>query len=656
MALHFATVWETIADLVPSRDALVCGPVRRSWREYDDRASRIASVLAEHDLGVGSKAGIYAHNSNEYLEAQYGIFKIRGCPINVNYRYTAEELAYIIDNSDAEALFYQACYAARIWEIRDRLPKVKLYIQIADGTESLLDQSLDFEQCILTHEPLERRHDRSGDDVYMLYTGGTTGMPKGVMYKQREFISALMSGIGSIGIDAPEELAEIAPFLTALDEAELTPVCLPACPLMHGTGMWLGAMIPHLYGGTVVTIPKLGLDPHLIWSEVERNQANQVVIVGDAFARPMLEALNDSIVMGRPYDISCVRQIISSGVMWSSEVKEALLEHNDMVLVDAMGSTEGGMGTSVSNREDTPATAKFALRPGVKVFDENDEEIEPGSGKSGRMATSGLVPIGYYKDPEKSAATFREIDGVRYSFPGDYATVESDGTITLLGRGSNCINTAGEKVYPEEVEEVAKRHSAVEDCLVVGVPDRRFGHRIVAIVSCIEGQTVAERDLIDFSREHLAGYKLPKQVFIEESVRRSPAGKADYKWARALAEERVEELDASAAHLQMGDSPELSDTLDEPEIHAVRRGLIRQMIDQYENPNKLARALSDRAKILGYPRQFNAGQLSYLASRAKFRNVDPVLMLCIESLSNGKITRRELVPELFLDITTTRVT
>ena len=656
MAFHFATVWETIADLVPSRAAVVCGPIRRTWKEYDDRAARIAATLAEYGLGVGSKAGIYAHNSNEYLEAQYGIFKIRGCPINVNFRYTAEELAYIIDNSDAEALFYQACYAARIWEIRDKLPKVKLYIQISDGTESLLERALDYEQCISTHDPHTRREDRSGDDVYMLYTGGTTGMPKGVMYKQSEFISGLMAGIGSIGIEPPREYEDFGPYITALDNAGLTPVCLPACPLMHGTGMWLGAMIPHLYGGTVVTISKLGLDPHLIWSEVERNQANQVVIVGDAFARPMLEALNDSIVMGRPYDISCVRQVISSGVMWSSEVKEALLEHHDMILVDAMGSTEGGMGTSVSNRDETPKTAKFALRPGVKVFDENDVEVEPGSGKSGRMATSGLVPIGYYKDPEKSATTFREIDGVRYSFPGDYATVESDGTVTLLGRGSNCINTAGEKVYPEEVEEIAKRHPAIEDCLVVGVPDRRFGHRIVAVVSCVEGQTVAERDLIDFSREHLAGYKLPKQVFVEDTVRRSPAGKADYKWALARAEERVDQLETSALQLQMGDGSELSDTLDETEIHAVRRGLIRNMIDQYENPNKLARALSDRAKDLGYPRQFNAGQLSYLASRAKFRNVDPVLMLCIESLSNGKITRRELVPELFLDITTTRVT
>lgn len=656
MAVHFASAWESIADLVPDREALVCGDVRRTWFEYDDRAARLASLLQEHGIGLGSKVGIYAHNSNEYLEAQYGTFKTRACPINVNYRYTSDELVYILDNSDTEALFYQACYAARIWEIRDRLTKVKLYIQIADGTESLLESALDYEQVIKTHSRSDRIPDRSPNDVYMLYTGGTTGMPKGVMYAQGEFIHRLLSSYAVAGVEAPEEPGDFASFLGAIESIQPPTVSLPACPLMHGTGMWLGAMIPLLCGGTVVTISKLGLDPHLIWNEVERNSIDKVVIVGDAFARPMLDALNESIVLQRPYDISSVRQIISSGVMWSSEIKEAMLEHHEMQLIDAMGSTEGGIGSSVSTREETPKTARFTLGPGVKVFDENDKEVVPGSGQSGRLATSGLVPIGYYKDPDKSAATFREVDGVRYSFPGDFAVVESDLTITLLGRGSNCINTAGEKVYPEEVEEVAKQHPDVSDCLVVGVPDQRFGHRIVAVVSPIEGRDINERDLIDFSREHIAGYKIPKQILVEETVRRSPAGKADYKWARALAEERIRELESGASVLHVGDEPELSTTLDEPEIHAERRRLIGQMIEQYKNPTSLANALTKTAGELGYPRKFHAGQLSYLANRAKFRNIDPVLMLCIETLSEGKITRRELVPELFLDITTSQVT
>lgn len=655
MAVDFATAWESIADLIPDREALVCGDVRRTWFEYDDRAARLSSLLQENGIGNGSKVGIYAHNSNQYLEAQYGIFKTRSCPINVNYRYTSDELAYILDNSDSEALFYQACYAARIWEIRDRLPKVKLYVQIPDGTESLLANSVDYEQAIKAHSPSERNPDRSPDDVYMLYTGGTTGMPKGVMYTQGEFIHRLLSAYAVNEDEPPETPEDFASFIRAIETVQQLPVCLPACPLMHGTGMWLGAVIPLLCGGTVVTISKLGLDPHLIWSEVERNKVDKVVIVGDAFARPMLDALNESIVLQRPYDISSVRQIISSGVMWSSEVKEALLEHHEMQLIDAMGSTEGGIGSSVSNRDDTSKTARFTLSPGVKVFDENDEEVVPGSGQAGRLATSGLVPIGYYKDPEKSAATFREVDGVRYSFPGDFALVESDLTITLLGRGSNCINTAGEKVYPEEVEEIAKQHPDVLDCLVVGVPDERFGHRIVAVVSCIEDRELNERDLIDFARERIAGYKIPKQVFFEDTVRRSPAGKADYKWARARAEERIRELETQSSALHVGDEPELSETLNEQEIHAERRRLIAKVIEQYENPTNLARALSKTAGELGYPRHFNAGQLSYLATRAKFRNIDPVLMLCIERLSDGRVTRRELVPELFLDITTSQV-
>ena len=655
MGVDFATAWEYIADLIPDREALICGDVRRTWFEYDDRAARLASLLQENGIGHGSKVAIYAHNSNEYLEAQFGIFKTRACPINVNYRYTSDELVYILDNSDSEALFYQACYAARIWEIRDRLTKVKLYVQIPDGTESLLDNSLDYEQVIKSHSPCVRNPDRLPDDVYMLYTGGTTGMPKGVMYTQGEFINRVLSGYAVEGVRAPEEPKDFARFLSAIEAVQKLPVSLPACPLMHGTGMWLGAMIPLLCGGSVVTISKLGLDPHLIWSEIERNKVDKVVIVGDAFARPMLDALNESIVMQRPYDISSVKQIVSSGVMWSSEIKEALLEHHEMQLIDAMGSTEGGVGSSVSNRDATPKTARFTLSPGVKVFDDNDDEVEPGSGQAGRLATSGLVPIGYYKDPEKSAATFREVDGVRYSFPGDFAVVESDLTITLLGRGSNCINTAGEKVYPEEVEEIAKQHPDVSDCLVVGVPDERFGHRIVAVVSCTEEREVNERDLIDFARERIAGYKIPRQVFVEDTVRRSPAGKADYKWARARAEERIRELEAQSSALHVGDEPELSDTLNEREIHAERRRLIAQVIEQYGNPTNLARALSKTASDLGYPRQFNAGQLSYLATRAKFRNIDPVLMLCIETLSDGRITRRELVPELFLDITTSQV-
>ena len=538
MALHFANAWEAVAQQQPTKTALICGDREVSWGEYDRRAACLAGLLSAHGLGHDSKVGIYVHNSNEYIEAQYAVFKIGGCPINVNYRYKADELIYLIDNADAEAVFFQGCYAARIWEIRSRLPKVKLFVQIDDGTESLLNEAIEYERGIREASPLSTR-EHSPDDVYMLYTGGTTGMPKGVMYTHGQFIGVMMSAFRTIGLPVPTNTTELTEVVDLLREQDVSPVCLPACPLMHGTGMWLGTLVPLLQGGTVVTIAKLGLDPHLIWGEIERNKVSSVVIVGDAFARPMLDALHDAKAANRAYDISSIQQIVSSGVMWSREVKQGLLEHHDMTLVDTMGSTEGGMGSSVATRGAPADTAKFKLQPGTKVFDDDDVEVEPGSGKTGKLATSGLVPIGYYKDTEKSAATFRTVNGVRYSFPGDFAIVEADGSITLLGRGSNCINTAGEKVYPEEVEEALKKHPQVNDCLVVGIADQRFGQRIVALVSSREGEMLDKDHLLDFSRDHLAGYKLPKQILLFDEVRRAPNGKADYKWAQRTAESQL---------------------------------------------------------------------------------------------------------------------
>jgi fatty-acyl-CoA synthase len=532
MDFHFANVWEAIADAVPQRTALICEGTVRTWSEYDDRAARLATVLDAHGIGHESKVGLYLHNSNEYLEAQYAVFKVRGCPINVNYRYKADELVYLLDNADAEAIVYQACYAMRIWEIRSRLPKLKLLIQVDDGTEMLLKGALDYEQAILRASPLPRVA-RHPDDLYMLYTGGTTGLPKGVMYPGGHFSFFLTAmGAAGRGLPPPQKVADLPGLIAQIPEP---PVSLPACPLMHGTGMWLGSMVPLAMGGTVVTTPKLGLDPHLLWGLVEQHRVTDMVIVGDAFARPLLGALDEAAERGNPYDLRSLKQITSSGVMWSAEVKQGLLRHHDMVLADVMGSSEGGMGSSISTREARPATARFQLNEGVKVITDDGRFVEPGSGEIGKVATSGFVPLGYYKDPKKSAETFREVDGVRYSFPGDYATVAADGTITLLGRGSVCINTAGEKVFPEEVEEAVKRHAAVEDCLVVGVPDQRFGERVVAVASLREGAAGDPAEVVEFTRAHLAGYKVPKAVLFVERVQRAPNGKADYKWAKAEA-------------------------------------------------------------------------------------------------------------------------
>jgi fatty-acyl-CoA synthase len=313
-------------------------------------------------------------------------------------------------------------------------------------------------------------------------------------------------------------------------------VVLPACPLMHGTGMWLGAFSAHSLGGAVALLRDERFDPHAVWTHIARERINAVVIVGDAFAKPMLAALDQAAARGAAYDLSSLAAIISSGVMFSTEVKLGLLEHADIEITDGMGSTEGSIGKSVVSRRVPPGeTARFAINPTTRVFNERDEEVAPGSDESGMVANGGFTPVGYYKDPEKSARTFRTIRGVRYSFPGDMARVAADGSLILLGRGSVCINTGGEKVFPEEVEEALKAHECVWDALVVGVPDERFGERVVGVVSAGNGHAIDEAAVIEFARSRLAGYKMPRQLIVVETVQRAANGKADYKWAKETA-------------------------------------------------------------------------------------------------------------------------
>lgn len=533
MDFHFADVWEAVAEKYPSRVAVNCDRKALTWRDYERRAAKIAAVLQGAGIGEGAKVGLYLHNCNEYQETQFGVFKVGGCPINVNYRYKADELVYLLDNADAEAVFYQACYAMRIWEIKDRLPKIKLFVQVNDGTEGLMNFAQDYERSLRDADVLPPQS-RDPESVYMLYTGGTTGLPKGVMYPVGAFAQFFLNmGAAMVGLSPPENMAGYGAFLEAVEQPPTTVV---GCPLMHGTGMWLGGFLPHLLGGTSVMTAKLGLDPDLLWSMVEERRATDLVIVGDAFARPLLDALEGAAKRGTPYDLSSLKQISSSGVMWSEETKQGLLRHHDMVLADIMGSTEGSMGSSVTTRESVSKTAHFELNEGVRVVTEDDRFVQPGSGEIGRIATSGFVPLGYYKDEKKSAETFRVVDGVRYSFPGDFATVEANGSITLLGRGSVCINTGGEKVFPEEVEEAVKKHAAIFDCLAVGLDDDRFGQRVVVVASLVEGCTLVADQLVAFCHDHLAGYKVPREVVWVEKVQRAPNGKADYKWARKQAQ------------------------------------------------------------------------------------------------------------------------
>ena len=534
MKWHFADVFETVAGLVPEGVALVHGDRRTTWRDYEDRAARVAQALADAGLRPDSKVALYGYNSSEYLEAQFGAFKLRAVPINVNYRYVEHELLYLFDNADAEAVIFDARFAPRLAAIRAQLPRLKCFIEIDDGSGEHLEGAAGFEAVIAGHDRLPRQ-DYDENDIYMLYTGGTTGMPKGVMYRQGDFVRGL--GVAGLGPDAPQTGEGLTAAVLALRDAGATPISVPACPLMHGTGLWLGVFLAHFLGGTAVTFHNEHFDADALWALIAREKATAVAIVGDAFAKPMLAALKAAATRGQPYDIGSLKQIVSSGVMFSTEVKQGFLELADVAILDAMGSTEGSMGSSVVSRAAPPGeTARFMKNPTTKVFNERDEEVLPGSDEIGMIANGGFAPIGYFKDPEKSAATFRVIDGQRYSFPGDMAKVAADGSLILLGRGSVCINTGGEKVFPEEVEEALKAHESVWDALVVGVPDERFGERVTAVVSARPGHVVDEAAVVAFARQRLAGYKMPRRVIVVDQVSRAANGKADYKWAKGVAE------------------------------------------------------------------------------------------------------------------------
>jgi fatty-acyl-CoA synthase len=534
MKWHLASLWETIADAVPDATALVQGNVRRSWREYEDRSARLASAFRASGLAANSKIGIYAYNSTEYLESQFGALKVRAIPISVNYRYTERELIYLLDNSDAEALVFDAQFGQRVAAIRDQMPGIKCLIEIDDGSGHHLADASRLGELIATNAPLPRQ-DYAEDDVYMLYTGGTTGMPKGVMYRHYDFTKAMLGGFDMRGMPQPKTGDELVAAVRALYEKRAAPIGTPASPIMHTTGLG-GVFLVHSLGGCAVLFRNERFDADAFWSLVEREHITDIALVGDAFAKPLLAALVAASDRGRPYDVSSLRRIFSSGAMLSREVKQGLLRYADVAISDTMSSTEGAMAAAVTSRSMPPGeTARFTAGPTTKVFDANDREIERGSTKIGMIATSGLMPIGYYKDPAKTAATFREIGGTRYSFPGDFGQIAADGTLILLGRGSVCINTGGEKVFPEEVEEVLKVHPDVLDCLVVGVPDERFGSRVAAVVSARAGRRINHDSLTDFARTRIAGYKIPRTYIVVSDVRRAPNGKADYEWAKSVA-------------------------------------------------------------------------------------------------------------------------
>jgi fatty-acyl-CoA synthase len=537
---------------MPDAPAVVEGERRRSWSQWDDRAARFAGLLHESGIGPGARVAQYLYNSAEYLESYFGLLKARAVPVNVNYRYVDDELAYLLGSSGAEVLVYHRSLADTVARARPKSPSVRLFVEVDDGgpggggegvpggvagSPDAVPGALDYEQALAAATPAPRI-ERSGDDITTLYTGGTTGMPKGVVSRIGPHVESIVAAVAPLLHLGPSVALDDVPAIAARTFAAGGQiVSVPACPLMHGTGMGIGVIPPMAFGGCVVLLGGRRFDAHELWSTVARDQVTWVVIVGDPFARPMLRALREAAQSGHPYDTSSLRIIASSGAMLSSEVRAGLFEFLPQVFVlDYISSSEGMMGVAVSHAANVVPTGRFTPAEGVKVFSEDDREVRPGSGERGLVALSVGVPVGYFEDADKSAATFRAVDGVRYSFPGDWATVETDGLITLLGRGSQCINTGGEKVFPQEVEEAVKVHPAVEDCLVFGLPDERFGERVTAVVSLVPdaGATVAE--ILADTGHRLSHFKLPKTMTVVPVVPRAANGKADYPAARSLIE------------------------------------------------------------------------------------------------------------------------
>ena len=528
---NLAEIWERNADRFPDAIAQVCGDRTSTWAEFDRRADGIAAALLAAGAQRQDKVAHYLYNCPEYLESMFGLFKAALVPVNTNYRYSDDELVYLWDNADAVAVIFHGTFADRCQHLRARVPGVHTWIWVDDGSGPCPDWAVPYETAaaFATGRTVPS-WGRSPDDLYLLYTGGTTGMPKGVMWRQDDMIGSL---------DAPSKRPlPPTPGWDDFDEriAKPGPRNLPAAPLMHGTGAF-NAMWNLALAGSVVTLEGRHFDPVEMLDTVQRHRVNSMSIVGDAFAKPILRALD-----AEPdrWDVSSLRVIVSSSVMWATETKQGLLRHNQrLIMIDSLGSSEAiGMASQTTTAESAGAPAKtatFSLGPNTKVLTEDGREVQPGSGERGRVALRGRTPVGYYKDEAKSAATFVLVDGVRWSIPGDWAEVAADGTLILYGRGSQCINTGGEKVFPEEVEEVLKQHPSVADAAVVGVPDERFGQAITALVEPHTGHDVDEAALVAHVKAHLAHYKAPKRVLSIHSVGRAPNGKLDYKRLTAQA-------------------------------------------------------------------------------------------------------------------------
>jgi 3-oxocholest-4-en-26-oate---CoA ligase len=520
---NFADLWEAIADRIPDALAQQQGDRVVTWAEFNRRANGIAGTLLDAGVAEQDKVAQYLYNAPEYLESIFGAFKAGLAVVNTNYRYAADELVYLWDNADVVAVVFHGTFTDQIEQIRDRVPRVRTWLWVDDGSGSCPDWATPYETAAGqgTDDDVAGPWGRSGDHLLLLYTGGTTGMPKGVMWRQDDLFGVLDAN-NKQRMPPEQDLDAVRERIT-----KPGPKNMPAAPLMHGTGLF-NVISNLMVGGSITTMEGRHFSAEEFLDSVQQHRINSTAIVGDAFAKPILRALD-----AEPdrWDISTLRVIVSSGVMWSKESKDGLLRHNGrLIMVDSLGSSEAiGMATNTTSGEVGGETARFKLGANTRVVTDDGRDVVPGSGELGRVAQRGFTPIGYYKDEAKSAQTFVTIDGERYSIPGDYATVEADGTVVLLGRGSQCINTGGEKVYPEEVEECLKLHPAVADAAVVGLPDEKWGQSITALVEPHAGMTIDDADLIAHVKAHLAAYKAPKRVFEIGTVGRAANGKLDYR-------------------------------------------------------------------------------------------------------------------------------
>lgn len=531
MEFNLADLFEHAVDHFADREYLVCDGKRRTYREMEERANRLAHHLAGQGIGRGDHVGIYALNSVEWVETLWAVFKLRAVWININYRYVEEELRYLFDNADLKALVYQRQYAPRVAGVLPAMPLLGHSIAIEDGSgaDTAGVGSLDYEAALASASPERDFEPRSADDRYVLFTGGTTGMPKGVVWRHVDVFYALGGGIDPMTgrrAERPEEMVERGKAGTPL-------TFLPIAPLMHGASQW-SVMSQAFVGSKVVLVGKF--EPRQVWELVARERVTSLMITGDAMARPLIEALE---APDAAWDLSSLFLLTSTAATFSPSVKDDFFRRfPNLMLIDAIGSSETGSNGMVMVQ---PGQTAMKGGPTVQrvgntvVLDEGGRPIAPGSGTIGKLARSGDIPLEYYKDPEKTAETFVVHHGVRYAMPGDFALVEADGRVTLLGRGSVSINSGGEKIFPEEVEAAVKSHPAVFDCTVVGVPDERWGERVAAVVELRPGRRATLEDIQAHCRTRIAGYKVPRQLCVVDQVVRSPSGKPDYRWAKQAA-------------------------------------------------------------------------------------------------------------------------